>query len=250
MKGNRFFVNEFDMSNEVINFVQKGDNGTSISETVGDVIVLNDVLNTSELVALISDLETNEWIPVGINGMSAGYTDGEEIGSYRLSCYEEKLAKVLFDRVREFLPDRLVLDEYALTEWDDHATWELTGLNPLFRFIKYLEGGKLVTHYDRSFVKSETERSLLSFVLYLDADIVSGGSTRFVQDEQDNLPLCDRDLSDWDRVAEDDEVSYRVAGVHGSVAVFKHLDLHDSEPFVGNSKLIVRTDVMYRKIEG
>ena len=249
MKGNRFFVNEFDMGSSVIDTIAEGTCEETRSVTVDDVIVLNDVLSSDELRVLIANLETNEWVPVGINGMSAGYTEGEEIGSYRLSCYEEKLAEALFDRVRKFLPERLELDEYAMTEWDGHASWELTGLNPLFRFIKYLSGGKLVTHYDRSFVKSEEERSLLSFVLYLDADIESGGATRFVRDNQDRLPIDERDLSDWDRVANDEEVINRIEGVPGSVAVFNHLDLHDSEPFVGKSKLIVRTDVMYKKVE-
>ena len=249
MKGNKFFVNEFDVSEDVKRLLDER-NDVRIVETssgIEDVILLKGVLTELELSSLVEDLDNNDWIPVGINGMKSDYKEGDLIGSYRLSCYEPELAEELFDRVRSFVPNVLNLDEYAMTEWGGHADWELIGINPLFRFIRYTEEGLLVTHYDRSFVESEDVRSLLTLVLYVES-AGDGGETRFVVDVQKNLPLDKRDLSDWDRNAYIDELEGSVKGDAGDVIVFNHLHLHDSTPIVDGRKTIMRTDFMYKKI--
>ena len=249
MKGNKFFVNEFDVSDDVKRTLLKRD-GIEVIESesgVSEVVLLKGVLGSFELSKLVSDLDSNDWIPVGINGMRSDYKEGDLVGSYRLSCFETELADELFDRVRDFVPKFLKLDEYAMTEWGGHSDWELIGINPLFRFIRYTEDGLLVTHYDRSFVQSDEVRSLLTLVLYVES-AGEGGDTRFVLDVQNGLPLSERNLDDWERNATEDELEGSVKGEAGDVVIFNHLHLHDSTPIKDGRKTIMRTDFMYKKI--
>lgn len=212
--------------------------------------VIDPVLSAPELASLRQIMDGWDWKPVGDNGILADYRAGEPVGSWRASVYDEALAEALWARMREALPAERSFDAMARTDWDEHERWRAVGLNPLLRFIRYDNAGLLVPHYDAPYVESSERRTLVTAVIYLAYDRdVSGGSTRFVRDEQLDRPLVERDLSDWDRLADDSDIVERVAPRPGSSLVFDHRLLHDSEPISssGGSKIILRTDVIHER---
>lgn len=249
MKGNKGFVNEFDLHEYTINEIAEN-----------SPLVMGNMLNIGELayhfnhiltkmeVKLINDqIDAMPWVPVGKDGILNHYNEGDEIGSWRMTCYEPKLAEALWDRIKSGFPTIRTMNELTPTDWDGSKEWEPIGINPAFRFIRYNKNEFLVPHYDAPYIQDENVRSLSSLVLYLSSN--SGGSTRFLHDEQTKLPLSERNYEDWTEEAGEDLVYFKVSPVAGDALIFDHRILHDSERITGEQiKTIVRTDIMYRRV--
>lgn len=120
------------------------------------------------------------------------------------------LAADLWERVREFIPSPLF-------------GWDAVGLNERFRYYRYGPGQKFRPHFDGAFVRSATEKSLLTFMVYLN-DGFAGGETKFDTDRR--------------------RVIVPQAGV---ALVFWHAQLHEGAPVESGRKYVLRTDVMYRR---
>jgi prolyl 4-hydroxylase len=118
------------------------------------------------------------------------------------------LAAALFAKVRSAIPD------------------ELEGMSPLsanerLRCYRYAPGQYFAPHFDGSFVRSKTERSLLTLMVYLN-DPPEGGETHFP----------------------DAEVTVRPRA--GLALLFDHHLLHESRTLRAGLKYAVRSDVMFR----
>lgn len=176
-----------------------------------------------------------------------GYTTGEEkTGSSRLSFYDEEWAKIIFERLMLSGAINPIFNEKdANTNWSPFQQWRAIGLSPLFRVMKYNEEDVLYPHYDDSFYKSDTQRSLKSVVISVKM-AEEGGSTRFIKDEQLTLPLNDRDFSDKNSEPEQNDIMYSF-NEEGSILVFNHRVLHDGEKIKKGEKIIIRTDILYER---
>jgi prolyl 4-hydroxylase len=97
----------------------------------------------------------------------------------------------------------------------------VVGLNERLRFYRYSPGQRFAAHTDGYFIRSETERSLLTLILYLNEEF-TGGETFFLNSET------------------------RVAPQTGKVLVFAHQLWHEGLPVQSGTKYILRTDVIYR----
>jgi predicted 2-oxoglutarate/Fe(II)-dependent dioxygenase YbiX len=118
----------------------------------------------------------------------------------------EELARQLWLRAQPFVPAEL-------------GRSQALGLNELFRFYRYQAGQQFRGHYDASYVRSPTEASLLTFMVYLN-DNFRGGDTAF------------RDLRVWPR--------------QGRLLVFEHGLYHLGRTVTEGVKYVLRTDVMFR----
>lgn len=119
------------------------------------------------------------------------------------------LASALFAKVRGEIPD------------------ELEGMSPLsanerLRCYRYAPRQYFAPHFDGSFVRSPTERSLLTLMVYLN-DPPAGGETHF--------PDCER----------------TVTPRAGMALLFDHHLLHESRTLRAGLKYAVRSDVMFRQ---
>lgn len=241
-------------------FVNPVDVNIPISDYADTVVTARDDIAPASFIAenavtaeerdyLMGFLQRVSWQPVSITGMQGNYEPGDPIGSWRASSFQEEYARVLFERIRPFIPAVRHFDENAKTDWDHHEQWEPIGINPLLRFIKYTDGGLLVPHYDAPYVASDEERTLMSFVVYLDNDPnLEGGAVRFLHDPQENVRLEDRNLADLTEPATEDEVRISLHPTPGSAVVFDHRVLHESQLVQGTGqKTIIRTDIVYRK---
>jgi hypothetical protein len=95
------------------------------------------------------------------------------------------------------------------------------GLNERFRCYRYEPGQRFAPHRDGSFERDDRERSLLTFIVYLNDDF-TGGDTAFMM---------------YDRIARPRT---------GSALLFQHLLEHEGCIVNSGVKYVLRSDVMYR----
>lgn len=101
--------------------------------------------------------------------------------------------------------------------------FEFTGVNDLFRVYRYSPGQEFKTHMDGTYEKSDTERSKITVLVYLN-DAFEGGETEFV-------------------------IPHRVVSpTTGKLLLFTHKQLHKGNMVSDGLKYVLRTDLMYRKL--
>ena len=165
--------------------------------------------------------------------------------------FSDYISTILYKRLLPIVGYSFDINGDTLTDGEVNSSWEFVGINPLFRFIRYNSGGVLVPHYDGSYKPDKDYRSLKTLVLYLEGDI-DFGSTRFIIDNQHikGVNKDDFDRSDWTRFAEESEILFKSFVEKGKALIFDHWLLHDSEvlPEEANIKTIIRSDLMYKKI--
>jgi len=225
----------------------------ALEDTATLARTVSPLLAPQETQRLISELDVHRWRPVGLDGIADHWTQGDPIGSWRISSYSPALATLLWHRVRVTLDETRMMCDRTPTDWDGHRIWRPVGVNPLLRFIRYERAGLLVPHYDAPYdYGDETRRTLVTLVVYLErSEGMRGGATRFIADPQAAIPLTQRNYDDWDRLAQDREIIARVDPQPGSALLFDHRVLHDSEPLSGSGrKTIMRTDIIYEKAGG
>ena len=130
----------------------------------------------------------------------------------RVTFDDQNLANELFEKVK---------DDPQL----HNPGWECIGLNERFKIYKYSGPDQyFASHYDGSFERVPLfEQSWVTMLLYLNEDF-EGGQTSFV----------------------DGEIEPKTG-----LAAFmtQHNYLHEAREATGGSKYVLRTDVMYRRIE-
>jgi len=203
--------------------------------------ILHNVLSPEECRQFINQAESMGMTPTGSQN-SIRFAD-------RVSARSESVAKVLFDRVRPFLKDSVVIENehwphsgicpkgiphnFPSGEWVPH------GLNEVFRICRYQPGGHFKPHHDGGFRRSNDEQSIQTFMLYLNGgDDFEGGATNFYQENQ--LHYKDGDP---------DKITYSFRPSPGDVLIFNSRITHDGGKVVKGKKYIMRSEVMYRKVQ-
>lgn len=247
MKGNAAFVNEFSFSGSVLDMCEASSPDISlntVSQVPGGLRQIGSLMTDEEMFYMVSELNERAWVPVGVDGVLSHYTPGDRIGSWRASCFEPRLADVIFNRLKTVLPSVWEFDGFT-TENAPFSKWKFVGVNPLFRFIKYKQGGSLIPHFDRAFDQGDT-RTLASLVTYFTHTSENNGRTRFIEDDFSNVLVVDKDLDDAEDFASTDSVYYAGNAVAGDAIVFDHCVLHDSEDHTGvKPKIIARSDLVF-----
>jgi hypothetical protein len=100
----------------------------------------------------------------------------------------------------------------------------VVGINERFRCYRYTPGQRFALHADGTFARSREERSLLTFLIYLNQGM-SGGETAFPEQGQCIVPQT------------------------GMALLFQHPILHEGCAVREGKKYVLRTDVMYRNRE-
>lgn len=143
-----------------------------------------------------------------------------EVRNNQRVIYDDiSLAKNIFQRVKDFLPQQL-------------NGWDLYGLNERFRFYLYESGQTFKPHYDASYEVSDWHSSQLTLLIYLSENF-TGGETIFYRDSGMLKPSTDT------RVA-------CITPMLGQILIFEHQQLHEGAPVLEGQKYVLRTDVMYR----
>jgi hypothetical protein len=136
------------------------------------------------------------------------------------------LAARLLPRLRAVAPATLDADD------DPPGAWRLDAINDRFRFCRYRAEQSFGIHQDGVHHRSETHRSLLTFMIYLtDGSQFEGGDTVFYERGPGGPAR---------------EVA-RVRPRAGSLILFDHALWHAGEPLTAGVKHVLRSDVLYRR---
>ncbi len=120
-----------------------------------------------------------------------------------------QIARQLFELIKDLIPQ-------------DVDGWKPCGLNERFRFYRYKDGQQFRPHVDGAYVRSETEKSLITLLIYLNEEF-EGGTTYLIGINENIYPKT------------------------GMLLLFDHKILHAGMSVTTGSKYVLRTDVMYRK---
>lgn len=199
--------------------------------------------------------------PVAVSGYQTANPD--DIGSHRATGWGPELSAQLWEKIAGWFGSipSFNMNSFIPTDWfgipgkrREHKRWTESGISPVLRFMEYTSGGKHNTHYDMCYDyeahdPNDRRRTLLSIVWYLNEEPNSGGATRFIQDNQDHLPIQERNLDDWTRSARKDEVLARREPHKGGALLFWHRMAHDVEEFTGSSRIIIRGDIEFTALD-
>jgi hypothetical protein len=174
------------------------------------IITVDALLSETDCEALIARIEAAGPTAAPIT-TSRGFVMRPDIrNNTRVMFDDPALATRLFEQVRHHVPARL------------EGEWELCGANERLRCYRYEPGQYFAPHFDGAFHRSRDERSLLTFIVYLNA-CSAGGQTRFLDLEQAVEPKP------------------------GAALLFNHHLLHEGAEVKAGVKYALRSDLMYRR---
>jgi len=145
---------------------------------------------------------------------SVGFVMMPEVrNNTRVIVDDASRAAALWDRLAPRIPQRI-------------GRFRAVGLNERLRFYRYDPGQFFAWHRDGAFHRRDGDQSLVTLMIYLN-DGFEGGSTDF-DDEATGAPVS-------------------VVPEQGMVLLFHHRLRHQGAPVLRGVKLVLRTDVMYRR---
>jgi len=178
----------------------------------GLIWVIHDFASSEECDHFIAAGEAIGFADAPITTAAGFVMDRDIRDNTRVMVDDHALAEMLWERARPFLPAKL-------------AGMEACGFNERFRYYRYDVGQRFAPHLDGYFARDNGERSLLTFMVYLNDDF-EGGETNF--------------FTSFGGI----RVSVRPR--KGMALVFRHQQLHEGAPVTSGRKYVLRTDVMYR----
>ena len=199
------------------------------------VYCVNNALSECEIQWLLDQTKKANWKTANHYGKHEDNLD--HAMSTRASIYQETLAQLLFNRIRSHIPALKINHGERILDGKD--VWVASGINPLFRYIRYQPGQSLVAHYDDTYQANQYQKTLMTAIIYLNN---SSSMTRFISDKQLSIPEEKRDYHDWDRLGT--EVELAIPAKAGQIVIFDHRILHDATSPT-EEKTIIRTDIMF-----
>jgi hypothetical protein len=207
-----------------------------------DVLLIKGLLAINEVQALLSAVPDSKFVTADSHGVAG---NNQKTGSYRASLWAPNFASILFERIRPFISNPLIVNPFTPTDAHDTIAWSPVSINPLLRLIHYKSSGTLIPHYDGPVFFQDGTRTLYSVIIGLTSD--SSGATRFLSDPKRDLPFTRRSHGDQDRIPEPNDVDAIIVLEPTDALIFPHRILHDTAP-VNLNKTILRTDVIYTRI--
>ncbi|XP_060571032.1 uncharacterized protein LOC132729314 [Ruditapes philippinarum] len=167
----------------------------------------------------------------------------------RITIDSKELSAVLWSRIKSYVHDITVSDNpHSLHIHGSPSlmkgTWKPIGLNNIFRLCRYFPGGHFAPHFDGHYDASPSERSLKTFMLYLNGDF-SGGATNFVDESQ----TLYKDEVTGKYCAEEKNILCSVQPEAGLGILFNHHRLHEGAQLKDGVKYILRTDIMFKNVD-
>jgi len=198
----------------------------------GRAFVLRNMLTAAECDSCIAMAQH-----MGMHSVQAhGYTQRVRVCD-RLVAVSEQLSSRMFVRIAPFVVPVDLTTRTARPRGVPiraaNALWRPHGLNETFRTVKYDVGGHFSPHLDGGHVRSSTDRSLQTCMLYLNDDF-EGGRTRFFDESQEAYATPDPA-----------KVVHTYVPRRGDALIFFSELMHDGEALTAGRKWILRSEVMY-----
>lgn len=141
----------------------------------------------------------------------------------------ENLSKQLFQEIKSYIPNEIKIEGINKEEY---GNWKLDSLNSRIRICRYLPNQYFNKHLDGVHFVSALKQSKLTFMIYLNgSEEFEGGKTLFFNSKENN------------------EVIGRYEPKKGDLIIFDHNLWHSGETVLSGEKYILRSDIIYQKIE-
>lgn len=172
-----------------------------------DAFTLTNFLSAEECAEQIARSEASGYEASQIDTGRGMVLDESIRNNERLLVDDEQLAQLLWNRLKDYLPSFL-------------GNWRPSGLNERLRYYRYREGARFAWHRDGAFERLPTERSRMTFMVYLN-DAFEGGETDFGD--------------------------FIVTPKTGDALCFEHSLMHEGRAVTSGTKYVLRTDVIYKQ---
>lgn len=142
----------------------------------------------------------------------------------------EELSLQLFQEIKNYIPEEIDIKGISKQE---QGKWKLDSLNSRIRVCRYLPNQYFNKHLDGVHFVTRTKQSKLTFMIYLNGcEDFDGGRTLFFNSKADDTIIG----------------SYEPQ--KGDLIIFDHNLWHSGETVLNGKKYILRSDLIYQKIDG
>jgi hypothetical protein len=200
-----------------------------LPDEFGFCMLIHDFLSADECSTYIDLAESN-----GFLSAETDYPPSYRNNS-RLVMDDGSISERLFQRLQQRAPssiNKLV---------DDKSTqWEILGINDRIRFCRYDKNQQFQIHQDGVHFKDQNCQSKLTFMIYLtDGGEFEGGDTVFFNAGPESNSQSDSTPN----------IIARIRPTAGTLIVFDHSLWHSGETVTKGIKHIMRSDLMYRRLD-
>jgi hypothetical protein len=165
--------------------------------------------------------------------------------AHRSCIIDEKFADLLWFRLNKIIT-KYEIKPYGLHK---HNNWIPVKINPCMRISKYDTGSiGFKYHYDNQFLESDTIRSGLSVIIYLN-DYTNFYTTSFFDTNKISLSGLTVEEEIKSNGGIDDYTRFDIKPLIGQCVIFEHNLLHCGLPVMTGIKWIIRTDVVYESTD-
>lgn len=172
-------------------------------------LVVDDLLSPSECQRLIARIDAAKPELAPITTAHGPVVDTGTRNNSRVMFEDPAVAAALYERIKPHVPEEVM-------------GMRAVAANERLRCYKYEPGQWFKPHYDGSFVRSRDERSLYTFMVYLNGGF-EGGATALL------------------------ELGVDIEPKPGRALLFQHHMLHEGCEVKRGVKYAVRSDIMYRR---
>jgi hypothetical protein len=179
-----------------------------------------DLFSAAECAALVEGSARREWLPATVNSADGRVVEAQLRDSSTAVLRDPPLAAELYRRVRPHVPARMTTELPS----QGRVEMEVTGVHLPLRVYRYEPGQHFGLHQDQSYFGPHGEKSLLTFMVYLNEGF-GGGETDFPEQHEIIAPRT------------------------GTALLFQHMLLHAGRRVTTGTKLVLRSDVLYRVVK-
>lgn len=176
-----------------------------------------DLFSAGECESVVASVRGAEWLAATVNRAEGRAVDEKVRNNSVAIVRDASLGEELFRRVRPHVPARMS----AELGGKGRVEMEACGVFVPLRVYRYDVGQHFGLHEDQSYFGPSGEVSLLTLLVYLNEGF-EGGETEFP--EQDRT----------------------ITAKTGTALLFQHRVLHTGRRIQAGTKLVLRTDVLYR----
>jgi len=169
------------------------------------IFTIDGFLNAEECRSHVRATEAKGYEAATINTRKGALADPDLRNNSRLIADDVELAASLWQRLRPNVPGFI-------------SGRQAIGLNERFRFYRYEPSERFSGHSDAPYRRENGEKSLLTFMVYLNDDF-SGGETAFQ--------------------------NATIKPETGLALLFRHELFHEGRPVLSGTKYVLRSDVMF-----
>jgi prolyl 4-hydroxylase len=159
-----------------------------------------------------------EWLAGRVNRAEGRAVDTRVRDNTLAVVRDPALAAELFRRAEPHVPARMTTELGS----EGRVEMAVAGVHLPLRVYRYEPGQQFGLHQDQSYFGPNGEKSLLTFMVYLNEDF-EGGETEFPSQGKTVVPRT------------------------GMALFFQHMVLHAGKRVVRGTKLVLRSDVLYRR---